>query len=544
MNAKTTAAAILLLALASVTAQAGPGSQSELREVFSEKGSKSLRLDPMGAVFVESFSGSIRVVGTEGDKVVVETTRAIKAAPGVDIIKVRESLNVLYDSTPAKLTIKSIGMVNNRQISTRIDYTIKVPTTAAVNVIGGIGDAFSVEQVKGRVFVRNVSGRITIDRATGPVIVDSVNADIIVTHHTDPTSGNDLKSTNGHVEIRVPQGSSIRWLASTLKGDIMTAGLPSLAGQVVENAGQKTYRAALNGTTGPLMTATSITGRLYLLPTENPRQFAASVLPEMMGPHQEDLGLDYEQVVSDVLIKKPTARSYFVQKGRQVGNLEMTAHLGANVFFAQVEGSAKIISHGGEVVLGYVGGGCTVESKGGIVNLGDVSGRVQASTAAGDIFVRSARKGGQLTTGGGSIHVFYAGESLTLESGGGDLTVRQAAGGVRARTESGDIVVATDAKPNEAAPVALTTNGGSIVFEVATHRGFEIDAEIDASATGANRIESAFAGLTTVRERSGNRVKIRAKGRVNGGGPLVTLRATDGNITIGRVPENRVVIVQ
>lgn len=133
---------------------------------------------------------------------------------------------------------------------------------------------------------------------------------------------------------------------------------------------------------------------------------------------------------------------------------------------------------------------------------------------------------------------------MTLESGGGDLTVHQAAGGLRAITESGDIAVAADPKPSDASPISLTTRGGNIVFESFATRGFEIDAEIEADASSASRIESAFPGLTIVREKSGNRVRIRAAGKINGGGTRVTLRAQDGNIIIGRVPDNRVVLVR
>jgi len=543
MNSRTTVAAILL-ALAGVAASAAPA-HADLKEVFSEKGSKSLPLKAGGVVFIESFVGSIRVTGTDGDKVQIETTRAIKAAPNTNISELRDRLNVVYDSTPDKLTIKSVGVANNRQVSARIDYEVKVPVSTSVNLIGGIGESFNVDQIEGRVYVRNVSGRIALDRVPAPIFVDSINADVIVTHRTAPTSGSDIKSTNGNVEIRVPEKSAVKWVAQTLKGDIMTGGLKALAGQLVESGGQKTYRAVLNAPNGPQLNAFSVAGRLYLLPTENPRTLAASVLPqEKIGPQQEDLGRDYRRIVTEILPQPPNARTFFIKKGRLEGNLDLTVHLGANVFFAQVEGNANVVSHGGEVVLGIVNGRCTVESSGGVINLGDVRGPIKATTAAGDVLVSAARSGGQIETGGGSIHVTYSGSGLSLESGGGDLTVRQAAGGVQARTDSGDIIVAVDPKPVDLAPIQLTTLGGNIVFESFASRGFDIDAEIEADAASANRIESAFSGLTTVREKSGNRVKIRARGQINGGGTSVVLRAKDGNIFVNRIPDNRVVIVQ
>ncbi len=521
------------------------GTDAQLREIFSEEASKTLPLSGGGAVFIESFSGSISVTGTDGEQLVVVAKRVIKAAPGTDISQVQARLGVIFEGNASKQTVRSVGLTSSKQLTTRIDYEVKVPRTASVNMIGGIGDAFKATGLNGRLFVRSVSGRISIDRVSGPIIVDSVNADVIVTYHSQPTSGADISSTNGNVEVRVPQKANLRWVAQTLKGDIMIGGLQSAAGELVDSGGQKTYRAVLNDASGPLVSGSSITGRLYLLPTEKPRSLAASVLPtERTGPEQDDFGRDdYRQIVTTLLIQPPIARTFFIQKVRQPGNLDLTVGLGANVFYAEVEGNAKVTSHGGEVVMARVGGGCTIESEGGGVNLGDIAGPIDVSTAAGDVLVRVARSGGRVTTGGGGIHVLYSGGSMTLESGGGDLTVRQAAGGVMARTESGDIIVTTDPKPTESAPIALTTRGGNIVFEVSPTRGFDIDAEIDADPASASRIESSFSGLTTVREKQGNRVKIRARGRVNGGGTNVTLRARDGNIFIGRVPENRVVFV-
>lgn len=539
MGTRRTAVCLLLL-----SAALAASADNQLREVFSERASKTLPLDSGGIVFVESFSGSISVTGTDDDRVVVDARRAIKAAPGVDVDRIRDGLGVLFEGNANKQTIRSVGLVNGRQVSTRIDYEVKVPRGASVNLIGGIGDAFKAENLSGRFYIRNVSGRIALENLTGPIVVDSINADVIVVYQTPPHSGSEIKSTNGNVEIRVPAKSNIRWVAQTLKGDIMTGGLQTLGGELIDNGGQKTYRAVLNDKKGPILSASSVTGRLYLLPTENPRSLAASVLPTMRaGPQQDDLGGDYRQIVTNLLIQPPTARTFFIQKGRQPGNLDLTVGLGANVFFAEVEGDAKITSHGSEVVMGLVGGGCTVESAGGGVNLGDIGGPVNASTAAGDVFVRVARKGGHITTGGGSIHVLYSGSSLSLESAGGDLTVRQAAGGVLAHTDSGDITVTTDPSPADPGPITLTTGGGNVVFEASPSRGFDIDAEIDVGAVSASRIESSLSGLTIVREKIGNRIKIRAQGKVNGGGTKVTLRATDGNIFIGRVPENRVVFV-
>jgi hypothetical protein len=340
----------------------------------------------------------------------------------------------------------------------------------------------------------------------------------------------------------VPQASKFEWYAETMKGDIL-AGFPA-KGRVVDRAGQRTFHSSVNGGGNSAIRAASITGSVYLMPLENLNALAASVLPQAPSPApmppppaiKEDVGSVYRSVVASLLVVPPSARVFEVRKGRVAGNYDFAADLGENVFVGEIEGFARIVAGGGEVVLGRVTGDCKVGSQGGPINLGEIGGALDARTLAGDITVGNAKKGGRIYTGGGSIAVRRAAGPLVLESNGGDVIVFESSSGVSAETPSGDVRVRLDEKgATESAD--LRTGRGNAILEIPKNAKVTIDATITMDTEGANRFESEFPGLTVVRDRLGDGMRVRATGKINGGGPLMTINVTRGNVALRRAPD-------
>jgi hypothetical protein len=350
---------------------------------------------------------------------------------------------------------------------------------------------------------------------------------------------------NGNIEVRVPQSSRFEWYADTMKGDIL-AGF-AVKGRPGDRSGQRTFHASVNGGGGAAIRASSITGRVYLLPIENPRALAASVLPAMQQSvvpapapastaTKEDVGAVFRSVVASLLVAPPTARSFEVRKGRVAGNYEFVANLGQNVFVGEIDGFARIASAGGEVVLGRVGGPCQVASEGGPINLGELGGNLDARTVAGDVTVGKLGRAGRIYTGGGSVVVRRAGGPLVAESNGGDVIVVEASSSVSAQTRSGDVRVRLDAK-GASESSNLKTGRGNVTLDIPKDAKVTIDATITMPADGTHRFESEFPGLTIVRERVGDGMRVRATGRINGGGPQMTIIANRGNILLRRAPD-------
>jgi DUF4097 and DUF4098 domain-containing protein YvlB len=456
-------------------------------------------------------------------------------------------LKTLFSGESSNRVVKSVGVESSDRVSSRVDYLILVPKNTNVSLISGFGESIKVSSITGRLYVRNFRGTVEISSVDGPIQVDSINANVQVTYKGRVAAGSQIMSVNGDVEVHVPTNSRFGWVADTMKGDIL-AGFP-VKGKAGERMGTKIFEAVVNGPGGPVLRASTVTGKIYLLPTENPRALAKTLLPPASpdapppATVREDLGSAYQTVVDTLLVQPPSARNFSVRKARIPGNYNLTVDIGANVFVGQVDGNTRLLAAGGEVVLGKIGGTCFVRSGGGPVNVGDVAGEVDMRTDAGDVLVRSARKGGRISTGGGSVTLLYAGGPTTVESGGGDVSVSQASDRISASTRSGDIRVSLD--PQEAvSPVELRTSGGDVVVELPKNAKADIDAVVMTSPQSAHKVESDFAGLTTVRERVGDRVRIHATGKINGGGALITLSADNGNVQIRRMPDSHVVLFE
>ena len=271
------------------------------------------------------------------------------------------------------------------------------------------------------------------------------------------------------------------------------------------------------GSPSGTLTTSSLMGDVYLLKRGTSPTQAQSVRQQVVtvgGPSsQQPPNIEQKHFVAAVFN----------------GDLTFVTNIG-DISVGAVHGDAKIQTAAGQVQLQHVDGQCNVVSHGGELELGDITGPLNARTDAGNVTINNARAGGTVMTGGGIIRVVSTGGPTTLKSGGGDIVVRQAGGPIAADTLSGDVTITMAAPHTES--VEARTSRGNVVLNVVPSFGADIDATIITSDPDTNAIESDFNGLTIRRETVGQRTRIRATGKVNGGGQHVTLYAEEGDIRI------------
>jgi hypothetical protein len=289
-----------------------------------------------------------------------------------------------------------------------------------------------------------------------------------------------------------------------------------------------------------------VTGRVALLTNERQRNQATSVLAAAPPPKSAsptvDMAQQMQRVANTLLVYPPSARTFVAQRNVIDGDFRFETSLG-NIFLAEIRGNANISTRAGEIVLGRVDGNCEATSQGGPINIGEVAGDLQARTSVGDISVRAARSGGVINTEGGSVTVVFAGGPIDIRSGGGDLTLQSATSRVRAQTSNGDIELTMDPKVRSAA-INASTVGGSIRLNVAP--GFAGDFEITVLTDDANaeKIHVDLQGLTIQKDEFAGRTRIRARGKVNGGGEHVQLFVDGGNVQVRSAARSVVVMKQ
>jgi DUF4097 and DUF4098 domain-containing protein YvlB len=169
---------------------------------------------------------------------------------------------------------------------------------------------------------------------------------------------------------------------------------------------------------------------------------------------------------------------------------------------------------GGNVEIRHCAGAVKASTGGGSINLGDIGGPAQIETGGGSIHLTSAKGRVGANAGAGSIEL-YGVPSARVETGAGGITVKFInAGGDRSDS-------------------TLETSAGDIVVYIAAGVALSVRASVDLG--NGHRITSDFPDIHVNSE--GNQwgpKTLTAEGKLNGGGPVLKVRTTTGDICFRR----------
>jgi hypothetical protein len=178
-----------------------------------------------------------------------------------------------------------------------------------------------------------------------------------------------------------------------------------------------------------------------------------------------------------------------------------------------------VSTSGGDVGVNQVSGKIQAETSGGDVVLQRLSGDMLVETSGGDIHATDMEGNFKGTTSGGDIVVNKVSGNIGVETSGGDIRISGVGGMVHAETSGGDIHIAL-AGDNKG--VVAETSGGDIDVMTAS----TIQANLDASTSGGSVVCSLPITLAGEIDES------HVKGTLNGGGELIRVRTSGGDIRI------------
>ena len=258
---------------------------------------------------------------------------------------------------------------------------------------------------------------------------------------------------------------------------------------------------------------------------------------------------------------------------------------GGDVDATGVGGRVEAESGGGSVRLDDIGGGANAETGGGSIDIGTVGGDIGLHTGGGPIMVHQANGRINAETGGGSIEILSGGQDANIETGGGSIEVRHCKGRVKASTGGGSIELG-----DIGGPVEIDTGGGSIHLnsakghvhaetsgggielygvpsaqaetgaggitvklvntggerrdselktaagDITVYIASDVAVDVRASVDMANghRITSEFPDIHVRSEGDWGSKTLSADGKLNGGGPVLKVRTTTGDICFKR----------
>ncbi len=273
-------------------------------------------------------------------------------------------------------------------------------------------------------------------------------------------------------------------------------------------------------------------------------------------------------VPRDLAVLKIETRGGSVSVTDIAGRLEAET-AGGSIHINDIGGAVKAATSGGSIDVGNVGGDLRAETAGGSINIRSAGGKIHAETAGGSIEVGSATQSAYLSTAGGGIQVKRCDGELRAATAGGSVEIGDVGGGAILETSGGSIRLAS-AK----GVVRATTSGGGIRLSGLTHgvtaknAAGPISAEFTASkgSFSESYLETSVGDVivflppdlpvtvrATIDAAMGHRMitdfpevkvsseggqwgprEIYGQGAINGGGPVLKIRTTAGNIELRR----------
>jgi DUF4097 and DUF4098 domain-containing protein YvlB len=183
------------------------------------------------------------------------------------------------------------------------------------------------------------------------------------------------------------------------------------------------------------------------------------------------------------------------------------------------EYNLRIRTAGGDIEINRSKGDVEAETSGGDVRVNGVEGHITVKTSGGDIHAEKVAGYLRARTSGGDIAMRTLSAEVDVSTSGGDIRLAGVEGKVSAATSGGDIALKMiDARKG----VRAETSGGSITLSIPPSTA----AEIDASTSGGD--VRCTIPVTT----AGKLEESRLRGTMNGGGSLILLRTTGGDVTI------------
>lgn len=262
---------------------------------------------------------------------------------------------------------------------------------------------------------------------------------------------------------------------------------------------------------------------------------------------------------------------------------------GGPVEVTGIAGQAEVSSGGGKIRLDDIGGSVQAETGGDSIDVGSVGGDLKVDTGGGNITIKSAKGRIHCETGGGNVYVGSGEGGADLEAGGGNVEIKRCTGRVKASTGGGNVTLGDIAGPAEietgggsirlasakgrvgantgagsielyGVPSAhVETGAGGITVKLVNAAGVQSDSMLETSAgdiTVYIAPDVALSVRASVDLGNGHRITsdfpdihisgdgdqwsqrtLTAEGKLNGGGPVLKVRTTTGDICFRRATQ-------
>ncbi|MGZ3852458.1 MAG: DUF4097 family beta strand repeat-containing protein [Flavisolibacter sp.] len=311
----------------------------------------------------------------------------------------------------------------------------------------------------------------------------------------------------------------------------------SLGGESIKSVEAKTSGGSIS-VTG--VSASDARIEVYVYPSNSNSSITKEELKQRLEQMYDlDVSVSKGQLIA---VAKPKQQ---IKDWKKALNIAFKIYVTQNV-------STELKTSGGSINLTNLTGSQSLSTSGGSLNIDKVNGGIDGKTSGGSIHIQNSTDNIELKTSGGSIVASGCKGNLELKTSGGSLDLSNLSGSVEASTSGGSVEARTIEGEFEArtsggsihmwdikSSLKTSTGGGNIDVEV-TQLGkyIEIDntgGDITLSLPKTKGLDldlSGKIGETHFGNFDGKIDENSVKGKLNGGGVPVTIKAKSGRIKL------------
>lgn len=195
---------------------------------------------------------------------------------------------------------------------------------------------------------------------------------------------------------------------------------------------------------------------------------------------------------------------------------------GGSVKVAGVNGKVQAQSSGGSLNFANIEGPLSGHTSGGSITVTGCKGRVEISTSGGSLNLKEIEGDVTAKTSGGAIRADKLTGKSVVKTSGGSIDVSGIKGSMEAATAGGSISAELLEQPT--GDCSFKSSGGGITVALGEKPAVDVDLR-----TSAGQVATDFPVATG---DQGAQKKNELRGKVNGGGPLITANTSGGSIRL------------
>jgi len=218
---------------------------------FSDKITLELKFEKANSsntLILANINGSMKVLGYDGDRILIEAERTIKAKTEVRLEQGKKEMQLQQIDRVDTLVVyvgggcNHFGYKTSRRHDRRgwsyqsdcdkedcnppydyiFNFTVKVPSGINLEVSTVNEGNVTVENVKGKVKAENVNGAIHLSALAGQTYASTINGDVEVEYSRNPNEDSRYYSLNGDINALFIKGLAANLSFKSFNGDLYT----------------------------------------------------------------------------------------------------------------------------------------------------------------------------------------------------------------------------------------------------------------------------------------------------------------------------------